>query len=84
MPKKLCWICGGEIKESSAGTSKPVFHSEVRLVNVYRPIHGDTKSKPVYICGECTQTKIGLSHEGRNLNEGRKLNIPLSATSVIL
>ena len=66
--KKLCWICGEEIKKSSLRTS-PVFHSEVRLVNVYRPINTNTKSKPVYVCGKCTEEKIGISHEGRNLNK---------------
>jgi len=57
MPKK-CWICGEEIKESTAGITAPVFYSEVR----------NTKSKPVYVCSNCTKERIGISHEGRNLN----------------
>jgi len=67
MPKK-CWICGEEITESTAGITAPVFYSEVRIVNVYRPINMNTKSKPVYVCSNCTKERIGINHEGRNLN----------------
>jgi len=65
---KKCWICGEEIRESSAGTSGPVFYGEVRLVNVYRPINRNTKSRPVYVCQQCTENKIGISSGGGNLN----------------
>ena len=71
MGKKLCWICGTEIKESAVGSFKTAY-STVRLVEVNRPYSMNHESKPVYVCEKCTHDKIGMSNEGENLNHDRE------------
>ena len=56
---KHCWICGKEIEESTVGKTRPVFHTEIRLVNVYRPINRNSKTKPVWVCGDAPKIKLG-------------------------
>jgi hypothetical protein len=67
----LCWICGKETTQTALGSTKPPgpFYLEIRIVRVSRPYSKDFKTKPVYVCHECSVSKLGLSGEGENLNK---------------
>ncbi|MCK5600382.1 hypothetical protein KAR91_00830 [Candidatus Pacearchaeota archaeon] len=67
MRTKKCWICGNEIMQSSIASIE-TYYGKIQIVNVYRPYAGNYTSKSVYICQKCMREKIGMSHEGENLN----------------
>jgi hypothetical protein len=67
MGKKLCWICGSEIKES-APIDKSVYFGEISVVHVRKPYATNWKWKPAYICQQCMHDKIGVTYEGENIN----------------
>lgn len=68
MRKIKCWNCGNEIEKSAVSSESGPYHSEVRLVLVNRPYATNHKTKPVWFCGPCTEERLGISREGKNLN----------------
>lgn len=66
---KKCWICGGEVKESTDASAHIDFYGAIHLVTVNRPYARNHKWKgAVWICQECMKNKIGMDHNGANLN----------------
>ena len=69
MTERHCWICGKKVTQSAVSKSdKERFYLEVRMIEVNRPYSTNWKGKPVWICHKCSIEKIGLDHQGKNLN----------------
>jgi len=67
MRTRKCWICGEDVKQGAVGHAHP-FYLEVRIVTVNRPYALNHKSKPVWICDDCANEKIGMTYQGENTN----------------
>ena len=68
MRQLRCWICGKQISQSTISQVEP-FYLETRIVQVNRPYGLNSKTKPIFICGDCALIKVGVTTEGRNLNK---------------
>lgn len=66
---KKCWICNREIVQSAIRKAEDErYYSRVQLVNVNTPYSRNSISRSVYVCHKCSKKKIGLGHDGKNLN----------------
>lgn len=73
MPRtKKCWICGDDVTQTAVDkTEEETFYLKVSLVTVNRPYNKNWTWKPVYVCHKCSKEKLGLTHDGRNINTDR-------------
>lgn len=66
---KKCWICGGEVKESTDTNETDRYYGVLHVATVNQPYAtNEVWRGAVWICQECMKGKIGIDHNGKNLN----------------